>query len=66
MSLPEGSYRDGALYWASNRGVKGTRPVCTSPNIAWMNGCNVSQSILTPSDVQRNADPNYWWGWNSL
>ena len=65
-SLPEGSYRDGAIYWASNRSVKGAPPVCTSPVIEWMNGCNTSQSILTPIDVQRNADPNYWWGWNSL
>jgi hypothetical protein len=65
-SLPEGSYRDGAIYWASNRSVKGARPVCTSPVVEWMNGCNASQSILAPIDAQRNADPNYWWGWNSL
>jgi hypothetical protein len=64
--LPDGAYRDGAVFWASNRSLK-PPPNCYQPNTTseWQTGCAAGRLRLALVDVRR-TEKNYWWGWNSL
>jgi hypothetical protein len=64
-SLPDGGYKDGATFWATHRSVKPSPPNCMgSPE--QVAGCVAARIRLTPSDIRRNSDRNFWLGWNSL
>jgi hypothetical protein len=63
--LPEGGYKDGALFWAAHRSDKPMPPNCVgAPD--WLTGCAAARGRLTSSDIRRATDKNFWWGWNSL
>jgi len=66
-SVPEGPYRDGVVFWASNRSLK-VPPSCAQPRSIqeWQLGCADARIRLALIDPRRNAEKNYWWGWNSL
>jgi hypothetical protein len=64
-SLPEGDYKSGALFWAMHRSDKPTPPDCAGAT-NWVVGCLAARVRLSPSDIRRAADKNFWWGWNSL
>jgi hypothetical protein len=66
-AIPEGPFRDGAAWWAGNRSAS-RRPSCYQPGAAqdWITGCLTALSKLTPIDVQRKSDHDFWLGWNSL
>jgi hypothetical protein len=63
-ALAEGAYKDGALFWAAHRSDK-PQPSCNGQN-DWQVGCLASRARLTVSDLRRNSDKNFWYGWNSL
>jgi hypothetical protein len=64
-NLPEGSYKDGASFWATHRSDKPAPPSCAgSPE--WVAGCVAARVRLAPSDLRRTSDNDFWLGWNSL
>jgi hypothetical protein len=65
-SLPEGPYKAGVTYWASHRSDKVGPPNCYSGPADWAAGCLAGRTNLAPIDAQRNADKDFWYGWNSL
>lgn len=64
-TLPEGLYKTGVLYWAAHRSDKPHPPNCDGPT-DWQSGCLAARTKLTPSDVRRHTEPDFWYGWNSL
>jgi hypothetical protein len=70
-SLPDGPYRDGATFWAANRSLK-VPPSCASlsdgrpEQYYWQQGCLEARSRLSPIDIRRKTEKDFWWGWNSL
>jgi hypothetical protein len=66
-SIPDGAYRNGAVFWASNRSLKPS-PSCFQPGTSndWLAGCAASRARLATVDIRRKSESNYWWGWNSL
>jgi hypothetical protein len=66
-ALPDGSYREGAVFWASHRSDKPPPTTCVvSPIAEWVAGCMDARTRLAPSDYRRRADKTFWWGWNSI
>jgi hypothetical protein len=63
--LPEGGYKDGAAFWAAHRGDKPAPPNCVGTPVS-VAGCVTARVRLMPSDIRRNNDKNFWFGWNSL
>lgn len=64
-SLPDGAYKNGALFWAAHRSDKPMPPNCVgAPD--WVAGCVAARGRLSPSDIRRATDKNFWWGWNSV
>lgn len=64
----QGDYRDGVLYWAANRSVRGALPCSradTGRSQAWLSGCQEAAQRLAASDAERKSDPVYRAGWNS-
>jgi hypothetical protein len=63
-----GDMRTGALWWAGVRHHQNTgQPVTCEPGVSlWMIGCKQAETILTPNDNRRRADPDFKTGWNSL
>ena len=66
-ALPDGSFRDGAVFWATNRSAK-PQPSCVQPGTTadWQAGCAAGRVRLATSDIRRKADRDYWLGWNSI
>ena len=66
-ALPEGSFRDGVLFWANNRSLR-PPPSCASQGggEAWQQGCVEGRGRLATIDFRRKTDKDFWWGWNSL
>jgi hypothetical protein len=66
-SLQEGPYRDGVLFWASNRSLK-SPPSCAPMGSLqeWQQGCSAARARFAIIDSRRKTEKNYWWGWNSL
>jgi DNA-binding helix-hairpin-helix protein with protein kinase domain len=59
-----GDYRKGASWWARQRSLP--RPgSCLALSGDARNGCLAAKDKLATSDVRRNANPDYWRGWNS-
>lgn len=62
-----GDVRAGAEWWA---GVRGHAPrdhlTCETRTPLWVVGCKQAQTVLTPSDNRRRAEPDFRAGWNSL
>jgi hypothetical protein len=65
VSLPEGSYREGAVFWAAHRSDK-PQPTCADGFPDWLAGCLAARSRLSPIDVRRRTEKEFRWGWNSL
>jgi hypothetical protein len=61
-----GAYQQGALFWSGNRSLPHPPTCQEQPNPSWQAGCMAAKTRLAPSDRRRHAEPNYWWGWNSL
>lgn len=63
-----GSMRNGADYWTAQRSLK--VPVPCSANASkgddWLAGCTEAKRRLTPIDIGRKTDPQYWNGWNRI
>ena len=63
-----GAYQAGAEYWAWQRSTP-TPGSCYGPmeqNLGdWTAGCLAAKRILTPSDVRRKSERDYYAGWNS-
>jgi hypothetical protein len=63
-----GAYQAGAEYWAEQRSTPAPGS-CYGPagqNLGdWTTGCLVAKRILTPSDVRRKSEHDYYAGWNS-
>ena len=66
-AVPEGSYRQGIVFWAENRSKK-PAPSCNQPGIdgEWRHGCMDAQAQLRGSDLRRQSDRIFRLGWNSL
>ncbi|WP_428486992.1 hypothetical protein [Rhodopila sp.] len=67
-ALPDGSYRDGVMFWASNRSLK-FPPSCSGEpdsTVGWRQGCAAARARLANVDRRRKTEKDYWWGWNSL
>lgn len=66
-ALPDGSFRDGVLFWATNRSAK-VRPSCDRPweTADWRDGCAAGRGMLETADFRRKTDKDFWWGWNSF
>lgn len=66
-TLQDGSYKQGALFWASNRSLKDPSS-CRSfvADTDWDRGCRDGQTRLALSDLRRRSEPDYKTGWNSL
>lgn len=63
-SLPSGGTRNGAEWWAGQRGLP--KPAsCESSDAAFGYGCMEANRRLTHSDARRRTDPEYRRGWNS-
>jgi hypothetical protein len=63
--LADGQYKTGAAFWASQRSL----PHPTSCNTMqssreFTQGCYAAKHELDPSDLRRNANPDYRAGWN--
>jgi hypothetical protein len=64
-SLPTGSYRDGAIFWASHRSDP-QPPSCASLySDTPVAGCSDAKARLDPTDRRRKTDPDYRAGSNS-
>jgi hypothetical protein len=63
-----GSEREGAYYWAGQRRLKAPVPCSAhaSNGDDWLSGCTEAKRRLTPVDIKRNTDPQYWNGWNKI
>jgi hypothetical protein len=63
-----GAYQAGAEYWAEQRSTPAPGS-CYGPAGRdlgdWTTGCLVAKRILTPSDVRRKSEHDYYAGWNS-
>jgi len=68
VRLPEGAYKQGALYWASVRSTTQAAGGChSSPRQdGWINGCEAAKVRLDPSDKRRHNEPDYKAGWSSV
>lgn len=64
-TLPDGPYRDGALFWAGNRSAK-VPPICASATPDWQRGCEDARKRLSYPDTRRRAEKDFRLGWNSL
>jgi hypothetical protein len=63
--LPGGGYKDGAQFWAAHRSDRPIPPNCVGPP-DWVAGRVAARVRLTPSDIRRSSDKNFWFGWNSF
>jgi len=65
--LGDGPFREGAVFWTSNRSLK-LPPSCaqTDYNDAWRQGCATVRTWFVTIDRRRRTEKDYWWGWNSL
>jgi hypothetical protein len=71
-STPFDDQRDGSVGQAHgdptvviNRSDKPNPPNCVGSS-EWVAGCVAARIRLTPSDIRRNSDKNFWLGWNSF
>ena len=63
----EGSYKAGVVFWSSHRSDKPQPPSCFSGGAAeWQGGCFAAKARLSPIDVRRTTEKDFWYGWNSL
>src|ERR1700682_4376280 len=75
LDAQNGTYRDGANYWAAHRNVPRSK-TCqeeaedhfgdeADPRVAlFHDGCDAAKYMLDPIDVRRRADPQYRAGFN--
>jgi uncharacterized protein len=59
-----GDYRSGASWWAGQRSSPHPGS-CFALSSEARNGCLAAKARLVTSDTRREADPDYWRGWNS-
>jgi hypothetical protein len=63
-----GGYKDGALYWSSQRSLKVPGSCFDANNNTrgdFTDGCLEAQRRIAPSDARRKASPDYRKGWNT-
>ena len=61
-----GDKRDGAEYWANNRNKDNRECFDKQANATFYYGCRQAKVLLDPIDHRRNAEADYWRGWNSF
>ncbi len=63
-----GAESEGASYWTEERSRKTPVPCSAHASYGddWLAGCTEAKRRLTPSDIKRRTDPQYWNGWNKV
>lgn len=66
VSALSGDFRRGAEWWAKHRSLRNpgscSWPAATSQE--FITGCEAAKARLTPKDIRRKSDPEYYRGWN--
>ncbi len=72
FTAQSGVFKDGALYWTTQRSLRNPGPCNDAPQSdldqlpQFLAGCETAKRLLASSDIKRRASPEYRRGWNSF